>query len=104
MREWLEPLAKYLLFAAFAVIVFHQALASQAETRRFLLERRRIRIEIGRLRRQNGARERIRAALASDPFYVERMLRERHGYRLPGEDEPGRSSRRIARAAPDNPR
>ncbi|MFH1732979.1 MAG: hypothetical protein ABIF82_15185 [Planctomycetota bacterium] len=88
MREWIGAAAKYLLYAAFAVSVFHQALASQRETRRMFRERRRIRAEIAQLRRENVRREHMRRALASDPFYVERTLRERYGYRSPGELPP----------------
>lgn len=88
MREWIGPVAKYLLYAAFAVSVFHHALASQRETRRLFRERRRIRAEIAQLRRENVRREHMRLALGADPFYVESTLRERYGYRLPGELPP----------------
>jgi len=94
MREWIGPVAKYLLYAVFAASVFHQALASQRETRRLFRERRRIRAEIAQLRRQNVRREQMRRALAADPFYVERTLRERYGYRLPGELPPAPAARR----------
>ncbi len=92
MREWIGPIAKYVLYAVFAVCVFHQALATQRETRRLLRERRRLQIEIARLHRANILRERVRTALRTDPFYVERVLRERHGYRAPGEQPPASSS------------
>ena len=85
MREWLGPIAKYVLYAVFAATVLHQALASQRETRHLLSEQRRIRTEIAQLRRANVEREQMRQALLTDPFYVERMLRERYGYRAPGD-------------------
>lgn len=97
MREWIGPIAKYLLYAVFATSVFHQALASQSETRRLFRERRRIRAEIAQLRRENVRREHMRRALAADPFYVERTLRERYGYRSPGELPPASAEATAAR-------
>ncbi len=88
MREWIGSVAKYLLYAICAAAVLHQALASQKETRRLLRERRRIKSEIAQLRDQNIRREHVRHALSADPFYVERALRERYGYRSPGESPP----------------
>ena len=88
MREWIGPIAKYVLFAAFAGCVFHQALTSQQETRRMQRERRRLRIEVARLCRANIERERVRRELETDPYYVERVLRERYGYRAPNELPP----------------
>ncbi len=87
MRRWRGPVAKYLLYAIFAVCVFDRALASQAETGRLLRECRTIRAEIGRIRRQSAAREIIRKALNTAAFYVERLLRDRYGYRRPGEEQ-----------------
>ena len=89
MSRWLGPVAKYVLFALFAVCVFDRALASRRETFRLLREQRGIRAQIARARGQNAWRERIRNALKSDPFYVERTLRERYGYRREGEDRAG---------------
>ncbi len=85
MREWLGPIAKYILYAVVAIAVVLQALASQDETRHLLREERRIMAEIAQLRRANIKREQVRRALQADPFYVERMLRERYGYRSPRE-------------------
>jgi len=85
MHKWLGPLVRYVLYAAFACCVLHQALASRAETLRLLNERRKIRAEINLLHCQNVRRDEICAALTSDPFYVERLLRERYGYRNPNE-------------------
>lgn len=85
MREWIGPIAKYVLYAVFAVTVVHQALASQRQTRHLLREQRRIRTEIAQLRRANIQREQFRHALQTDPFFVERMLRERYGYRAHGD-------------------
>ncbi len=109
MRQWVVPLARYVLYAVFAAFVFHQALAVSAETRRLTLDRRKIRIEIAALRRQNEWREEVSKALTSDPFYVERLLRERYGYRGPDEEQPAarplatqpaRSGQPIRQAAP----
>ena len=97
MREWLGPIAKYILYAVFAVTVLHQAVASQRETRHLLREQRRIRAEIAQLRRHNITLEQTRQALLTDPFYVERMLRERYGYRA-AKDMPAVS--REAAGAP----
>ena len=83
MREWVASIAKYILYAVVAVTVVYQALASQEETRHLLREERRIKAEIAQLRRANIRREQVRRALQADPFYVERMLRERYGYRAP---------------------
>jgi len=93
MRQWLGPVAKYLLYAAFAVCVFGHALALERETVRLKSQRRRIRAQIAHIRQQNSEREQVRNALDSDPFYVERVLRERYGYRRPGEEEPAKPER-----------
>jgi len=85
VREWIGPLLKYVFYIAAAAFIFDRALASQAETRRLLLEQRRLRAEITQIRSENARCRGVRSALESDPFYVERMLRERYGYRRPGE-------------------
>jgi len=91
------PLAKYLLYAAFAVCVFDHALALDRETARLRSQCRRIRAQIAHIRRQNAQREQVRKALALDPFYVERVLRERYGYRSVFALVPGGAASRRAR-------
>lgn len=100
MREWLWPIAKYACYAAIAGTVFHCALKSRAETLRLGREAHRLRVEIARLRQENARRESILHALQADPFYVERVLRERYGYRRPDEFAPpsiGRTAPQPAR-------
>ena len=92
MREWIGPLLKYLLYAVFAACVLDRALTCQRETRRLRRECRKLRTEIAHIREQNARRERIWQALATDPFYIERRLRELYGYRRP-DDEPPRPPR-----------
>jgi cell division protein FtsB len=95
MREWLGPIAKYVLFAAFAVAIVDQALATQHATRRILRHRRELEQQIAHLRQRNAQGQRVLKALASDPFYVEQVLRERYGYVRPGEERRPLSSRRT---------
>lgn len=107
MREWFPPrqdassdaktgsdssgrllsVATYVLYAVFACVVFHKALTCQNETCRLLAECRRVRLEIAHGRQQNETGKKLLAALQADPFYVERVLRERYGYRAYGEEE-----------------
>jgi len=88
MPDWMRPAARYLLYAVLATLVLDRAFALQDETHRLLRERHRLRIEIARIRRSNAKQEQIKEALASDPFYIERVLRERYGYHRPGEEQP----------------
>ena len=88
MPEWMRPAVRYLLYALLATVVLDRAFALQNETRRILRERHRLRIKIARIRRHNTRQEQIKTALTSDPFYIERVLRERYGYRTPGEEQP----------------
>ncbi len=85
IREWIGPVAKYILFAVIAAFVLDRALAAQRETRRLLRDRNRLQQEIRAIRQQKAQREKVYKALSSDPFYVERVLRERYGYVRPGE-------------------
>jgi len=88
MRRWIGPVTRYVVYAACAAFVLNRALISQQETRRLIRERQKLEAEVVRLRRENHQRERICRALLSDAFYVELLLRERHGYRRPGEPRP----------------
>lgn len=85
IRVWIGPIAKYILFAVLAACVLDRALATQRETKRLLRDRNRLQWEINRIRQQNASREKVHKALSSDPFFVERVLRERYGYIRPGE-------------------
>jgi len=96
MREWLRPIATYTLFGLIAICIFGHALATQRETRRLLRDCRRLRLQNARIHQDNARRERILRALATDPFYVERVLRERYGYVRAGEER--RRSPRSASA------
>ena len=82
--------SKDVLYAIVAAVVLDRALASQRETLRLRQECRRITAEIARIRTENARHERTWNALRSDPFYIERVLRGRYGYRRPGEVEPER--------------
>jgi len=88
MREWVEPIAKYVLYAVIAVCILDWALASHRETARLARECRRLRAQIAHIRKGNIRREKVRKALASDPFYVERVFRERYGYYRTNEPGP----------------
>jgi cell division protein FtsB len=88
MRDWLSLLIKYGLVVVAAAVIFDRALACQSETRRLARERRHLRAEIRQMRRRNARLNTVRRALDSDPFYVERILRERYGYRRPTEAAP----------------
>ncbi len=85
IRDWIGPITKYALFAVLAACVLDRALATQRETNRLLRDRNRLRWKISRIHQQNAWRDKVHQALSSDPFYVERMLRERYGYIRPGE-------------------
>lgn len=102
MREWVWPVSKYILYALVAAVLLDRALASQRETLRLRQECRRITAEIARIRAKNARHGRTWNALRFDPFYIERVLRGRYGYRRPGEVEPerqGRLARQDARRA-----
>jgi hypothetical protein len=100
-RHWVAPALQYLFYGLVSVCIFDRALASQRETLRLKREHRRIRAQIVSIKKANLRRERIRAALTSDRFYVERILRERWGFRRPGEEAP---RDREARAEAPDPR
>ena len=87
MRDLVLSIIKYILLAAFAGAIFHFALAAQKETRRLWREERQLKIQIATLRKENEHRLQILDALKTDPFYVERLLRERYGYRSADEEE-----------------
>jgi hypothetical protein len=95
MRDKLLAILTYVLYAVIAVCILDRALATQRTTHRLLAERERLAAQIQELRGTNLRRERIRRALAQDPFYVELVLRRRYGYRRP--DEERRTATATAR-------
>ena len=87
MRELVASIIKYTILAGFAGGVFHFALVAQKETQRLWHEERQLKIQIAELRKANDNRLQVLEALRSDPFYIERVLRERYGYRNSDEEE-----------------
>ena len=100
MREWLVPILKYAAYAAFAVGVIHWAQVTRSETIRLGRECSWLRTEIVRSRQHNALRANTHEALESDPFYVERVLRERYGYQSGDEEAPARPNRLAPPARP----
>lgn len=94
IRKRLGPVITYILFAVIAACIFDRALAAQREIKRLLRDRNRLQWEINHIRQRNAWREKILSALSSDPFYVERLLRERYGYMRPGETPQVHTSQR----------
>lgn len=87
MRDVILPIIKYALLAMFAGGVFYFALAAQSETGRLRQEERQLKIQIATLKKENDQRTQVIEALKTDPFYIERLLRERYGYRNSDEEE-----------------
>jgi len=88
MPDSRKSIALYIVYALVAGLLLDRALTSMQETRRLRRDAATLAAEIARLRQQNDYNQRVYSALTTDPFYVERQLRERFGYRAPDEELP----------------
>ncbi len=95
MEEWAKSLIRYVFYAAAAVLILQWALATQRETVRLHGEVRQLEEQVTRLGVENARLEQVRDALEKDPFLIERLLRERYGYRRPNEEDLGRNTART---------
>lgn len=87
MREDVISYIKYAAIGLMACGIVFLALKSVDRSEKLARERRAIVTEIKYLQEYNAMRMKVLDSLNNDAFYVERMLRERFGYKKEGEGE-----------------